>query len=51
MWYGLHIGLTYDETLDLPLGELLTLINIDQIKSGIAREKKEETFWDLLKRM
>lgn len=34
----------------MPLGDLLTLIAIDQIKSGIAREKKREDFWDLLKR-
>lgn len=38
------------ETLDIPFGELLELIAVDQIKNGIAREKKAEDFWDLLKR-
>ena len=51
MWYGLHLGLSYDESMDLPVGDLLELIAIDQIKSGAAKEKAaEEDFWDLLKR-
>ena len=50
LWYGLHIGLSMDETLDIPFGDLLTLIAIDQIKNGMAKEKREEDFWSLLKR-
>ena len=50
VWYGLHLGLTLTETYDIALGELLTLIAIDQIKTGIAKEKRKEDFWDLLKR-
>lgn len=55
IWYGIHIGLTLNETLDLPIGELLTLIAIDQIKSGIATEKEkyeseEDEFFALLNR-
>lgn len=50
MWYGLHLGLTYEETMDLPIGDVLELIAIDQIRSGQAKEKKQEDFWDLLKR-
>lgn len=33
----------------MAMGDLLTLIAIDQIKSGLAKEKKNEDFWDLLK--
>lgn len=44
------MGLSLDETLDLPCGDVLELIAVDQIHSGIAREKKHEDFWDLLKR-
>lgn len=32
MWYGLAIGLTRTETLDLPYGELMDLVAIHQIK-------------------
>ena len=54
IWYGLQIGLTYDRTLDLPLGELLDLISIEQIKHEGYRYKPkvddEEAFWALLNR-
>lgn len=33
------MGLTYDEALDLPFGELETLIAIEQIKVEGAKEK------------
>lgn len=39
MWYGLRIGLSYQQTLDLPFGELLTLIAIEQIKVEGAKQK------------
>lgn len=31
------------------MGDLLTLIAIDQIKTGVAVEKTDEDFWDILK--
>ena len=34
----------------LPLGDLLTLIAIEQIKAEGAHEKKQEDFWALLER-
>jgi hypothetical protein len=47
-------GLAYMETLDLPLGHLLTLINLQSIangaKRGKTREEEEEEFWDFLSR-
>ena len=45
MWYALSMGLTYDRALDLPLGELLTLIAIEQIKhegAKLAGENDDE---------
>lgn len=33
----------------MPLGDLLTLIAIEQIKTEGAKEKKQEDFFDLLK--
>lgn len=55
LWYGLKIGLTYDQTMDLPLGELLDLVAIEQIKHEGARLKHsagdgEEEFFALLNR-
>lgn len=39
IWYGLHIGLDYNTTLDIPHGELLSLINEEMLQSGAAEEK------------
>ena len=36
MWFGLRIGLNYQQTHDIPFGELLDLIAIEQIKRGEA---------------
>ena len=44
------MGLTLEETLDMPVGDVLELIAVDQIHAGIAKEKKHEDFFDLLKR-
>ena len=38
IWYGLHIGLDYNTTLDIPHGELLSLIQEQQIQNGTAEE-------------
>lgn len=32
MWYGMAVGLSYTEALDVPFGELLDYIAIEQIK-------------------
>jgi len=40
MWYGMAIGLTRTETLDLPYGELLDLIAIHQIKCEGAKLRR-----------
>lgn len=32
IWYGMHMGLSYDEANDMPLSRLLDLISIQQIK-------------------
>ena len=32
MWSGMDLGLTYTEALDVPFGELLDYIAIEQIK-------------------
>ena len=39
LWWGLHIGLDYNTTLDIPHGELLSLINEEQIEQGMADVK------------
>lgn len=39
LWYGLHMGLSYTETLDIPLGQLLSLVNEEQIQQGTAEVK------------
>ena len=36
----MQIGLTYDQTLNIPLGELLNLIAIEQIKHEGAKLKQ-----------
>lgn len=39
IWYGLKIGLSYAETLDMPYGELLSLTAAEQIKNEGFRPK------------
>lgn len=39
MWYGMRVGLTYEQALDMPYGELLTLIAIEQIKVEGFKQK------------
>lgn len=38
LWHGLHMGLDYNTTLDLPHGELLTLISAQNIYNGAPDE-------------
>ena len=33
MWYGLRVGLTYEQALDIPYGELLDFMAIERIKT------------------
>ena len=40
VWYGMQAGLTYDQALDIPEGELLDYMAIQQIKKeGFQRRK------------
>lgn len=32
MWYGMRAGLSYREALDVPFGELLDFVAIEQVK-------------------
>ena len=52
LWYGLKIGLSYREAHALPLGELLDLISVEQIKHEGAKlqQSAEDDFWALLER-
>lgn len=40
MWYGMAVGLSYTEALDVPFGELLDYIAIEKIKrEGFAPKR------------
>lgn len=39
IWYGLHIGLDYNTVMTIPFGQLLSLINEEQLQSGTADVK------------
>ena len=43
MWYGMAAGLTYDQALDIPAGELLDYMAIQQIKREDFRPRKVQT--------
>lgn len=43
MWYGMAAGLTYDQALDIPAGELLDYMAIEQIKKEHFRPRKVTT--------
>ena len=32
LWYGMRAGLSYSEALDVPFGELLDFVAIEQVK-------------------
>lgn len=48
MWYALSLGIGYDRALDLPFGELLTLIAIEQIKHEGAQPAGESDDEDII---
>lgn len=52
MWYGLKIGLTYQQTWSIPFGELSDLVSIEQLKHEGAKlkETEEDAFFRLLER-
>jgi len=43
VWYGMAAGLTYDQALDIPAGELLDYMAILQIKMEGFRSRKVQT--------
>ena len=43
MWYGMAAGLTYDQALDIPAGELLDYMAIQQIKREHFRLRTIQT--------
>ena len=52
---GLRLGLSYSEVCDLPLSELLDLLNVDAVLRGAARlrptqAEEEAEFFELLER-
>lgn len=55
IWYGLRVGLSYDQANDIPFGELLDYVAIEQVKHEGAKLKKtweepEDEFFALLTR-
>ena len=52
MWYLLKMGLPYQNALDLPHGETLDLIAVDQVKNSgfIPKAKDNDDFWELLEK-
>lgn len=39
LWYGMNVGLGYTQALDIPFGELLDFVAIEQIKREGYRQK------------
>ena len=55
IYMGLSVGLSYIEALYLPVGRVLSLMNISLISSGKAKRAKtpleeEQDFWKALER-
>lgn len=47
----MRLGLPYSHALDLPAGELMDLIAVEQIKYegfSLRRQESEDDFWTLL---
>lgn len=49
---ALRVGLSYDEIMRLPLGDVLDLINAESIRNGTHRVKQQNdgAFWALMER-
>ena len=49
---GMRTGLTFEEAMSLPFGQLLTIINIDLIakgaKQGRTDAEEEDDFWRVM---
>lgn len=43
MWYGMRAGLSYREALDVPFGELLDFVAIEQVKREGFRPRRNLT--------
>ncbi len=43
LWYGMAVGLTYAQALDIPFGELLDYVAIEQIKREDFRLRRALT--------
>lgn len=43
VWYGMQAGLAYDQALDIPAGELLDYMAIQQIKREHFKPQKMAT--------
>ena len=44
----MRVGLTMDETLDIPFGDLMTLIAVEQIKREGYRQKRKLTVVEII---
>ena len=47
-WYGMRVGLSHNEALDVPVGELLSLIAVEQIKNEGAKLKTDHYDEDII---
>ena len=43
LWYGLHVGLSYETAMMQPIGLILDLAYIDMIKTGMAKRKTAQS--------
>lgn len=43
LWYALRVGLSKQEALDSPIGELIDLMRIEQVKHEGAKVKAAES--------
>lgn len=48
LWYGMAIGMSREETLDIPYGELLDMIAIHQIKCEGAKLRRTMSDEDII---
>ena len=48
MWYGLRVGLTYEQALDIPYGELLDFMDIERINTERLVRRRTLTDEDII---